>query len=57
MKEILKIFYQRIELDEILNMIVDPHTPGHLETDETWTKVGTKYPGRDRWVSVNDSMV
>ena len=54
---ILKIFYQRIELDEILNMILHPHIPGHLEADETWAKVGTKYPGRGRWVDVNDSMV
>ena len=35
----------------------DPILPGHVEADETWTKVGEKYPGRGRHIDKSDSMV
>ena len=54
---VYKSFLERIEMDELAEMIMNPLITGDLEADETWLKVGAKYPGRGRNVSKKYSMV
>ena len=52
-----RLFFERVHVEVILNMLTDPILTGDLEADETWIKAGPKYPGRGRPVSKKYSMV
>ena len=54
---IYALLFERVHMEELMNMLVDPLITGDVEADETWIKAGPKYPGRGRPVSRKHSMV